>query len=73
VKNWFDEREGIDWKRLRLPLRQKARTCTQNKYRSAIHAVSRFEHSSLVRETQGGQRQQGPFATMPASSSRASS
>lgn len=54
-----DEREDIDWERLRLPLRQKARTCTQNKHRFAIHAVSRFEHSSLVWENQDGQCRRG--------------
>ena len=40
-------RVGSVEKRLwRLPLRQSARTCTQNKHHSAIHSASGFEHSS---------------------------
>lgn len=40
-------RDGPVEKRLwRLPLRQSARTCTQNKHHSAIHSASGFEHSS---------------------------
>lgn len=46
TKKKLEGERRVEKRLWRLPLRQSARTCTQNKHHSAIHSASGFEHSS---------------------------